>query len=128
MLAQIAQLRTTISTELAKAMTGGTPNKDLIYSSIKQYGELDGQMSALYATRFAQVNSTLTDAQRATLVKLRNLSAVPTGAYLFSNPVAMPTIASTDFLFGVGSAPTDEGQSTPPTSFVGVTNPPSNSN
>ena len=125
---RIAQLRTTISTELNKTMTGGTPNKDLVYSSIQQYGQLDGQLSALYATRFAQVKATLTDAQMVILVKLRNLSVVPTGAYLFSNPVAMPIIPSTDFLFGVGSVPVNEGQTTPPTGFDVATTPPANSN
>jgi len=122
-LTEISQLRTTISTELIKAMTGGTPNKDLVYSSIEKYGQLDGQMSALYATRFAEVNATLTDAQKAALIKLRNLTYIPTGAYLFSTPVAMPTIPSTDFLFGVGSVPQDEGQTTPPPTFVDDTNP-----
>jgi peptidoglycan hydrolase-like protein with peptidoglycan-binding domain len=116
-LTEIAQIRTTVSTELRKAITGGTINKDLVYSSIERYGELDGQMSALYAKRFAEVKATLTDAQMATLVKLRNLSVVPTGAYMFSTPTAMPTIPNTDFMFGVGTIPTTAGQLTAPSTF-----------
>ena len=116
-LTEIAQIRTTVSTELRKAMTGGTPNKELIYSLIERYGALDGQMSALYATRFAQVKATLTSAQMATLVKLRNLSVVPTGAYMFSTPTAMPTIPNTDYMFGVGTMPTTAGQLTAPSTF-----------
>jgi hypothetical protein len=83
MLQEIAQIRTEVCTELRKAMTGGTIDKELVYTLIERYGELDGEMSALYATRFAQVNSTLTDAQRAALVQLRNLTVVPQGVYLF---------------------------------------------
>jgi hypothetical protein len=98
-LAEIAQVRTTVSTELRKAMTGGTIDKDKVYSLIKRYGELDGQMSALYATRFTAVNKTLTSDQRTALVKLRNLDVVPQGAYLFSTPVSMPNIPNTDYMF-----------------------------
>ena len=121
-LAEIAQIRTTASTELRKAMNGGTVNKDLVYSSIERYGQLDGRLSALYAMRFAEVNKTLTDTQRAALIKLRNLAVVPQGAYLFSTPVAMPTIPSNDFMFGIGSTPQNEGQTTPPTSFGNTSN------
>ena len=126
MLAEVAQIRATVSSELRKAMTGGTPDQALIDAQIERYGELDGAMSALYASRFAAVNKTLTDTQRATLVKLRNLAVVPTGAYLFSTPVAMPTVPNTDFMFGVGSAPMSEGQTTPPATFTTAanTNPP----
>lgn len=116
-LAEIKQIRTAVSTELRKAMSGETPDKEKVYSLIKRYGELDGQMSALYATRFAAVNKTLTESQRASLVKLRNLSVIPQGAYRFSTPVAMPEIPNTDFLFGVGNMPENAGQITAPESF-----------
>jgi hypothetical protein len=51
------------------------------------------------------------------LVKLRNLDVVPAGAYKFSTPVAMPVIPKTDFMFDIGSAPKNEGQTTPPAGF-----------
>ncbi len=124
-LQEIASIRTQVSTELRKAMSGGTSDQALVYSLIERYGALDGQMSALYATRFAAVNKTLTDAQRATLVKLRNLSAVPSGAYRFATPVAMPSIPNTDFMFGVGSLPSDAGQTAAPASFGASSNGPS---
>ncbi|MEI6479853.1 MAG: peptidoglycan-binding protein [bacterium] len=116
-LTEIAQIRTTVSTELRKAMSGGTVDKEKVYALIERYGALDGQMSALYASRFAAVNRTLTDTQRAALVKLRNLTVVPTGAYMFATPVATPEIPSTDFMFGVGTMPSTAGQTTAPSSF-----------
>lgn len=116
-LTEIAQIRTTVSTELRKAMSGGTVDKTKVYAQIKRYGELDGQISALMATRFAAVNKTLTDTQRASLVKLRNLTVVPTGAYRFATPVAMPTIPNTDFMFGIGNVPQNAGQLVAPASF-----------
>lgn len=109
-LTEIAQIRTSVSTELRKAMTGGTVDKEKVYSLISRYGELDGQISALYATRFSEVNKILTDEQRAALVKLRNLDVVPQGAYKFSTPVAMPEIPNTDFMFGSGILPENAGQ------------------
>jgi len=109
-LAEIKQIRMAVCAELRKAMTGETPSKEEVYSLVKRYGELDGQMSALYATRFAVVNKTLTESQRASLVRLRNLTVVPQGAYRFSTPVAMPETPNTDFLFGVGNMPENAGQ------------------
>ncbi|MEI8360527.1 MAG: Spy/CpxP family protein refolding chaperone [bacterium] len=117
-LTEIAQIRTTVSTELRKAMTGGTPDKAKVYSLIERYGALDGQMSALYAQRFAAVNKTLTDTQRTALVKLRNLTVVPQGAYRFSTPVSTPEIPSTDFFFDTGTMPSTAGQTTAPTTFI----------
>jgi hypothetical protein len=119
-MAEIAEIRTRVSTELRKAMTGAAVDKDLVYSLIERYGELDGQVSALYASRFSVVNKTLTDTQRAALVKLRNLDIIPQGAYLFSTPIAMPALPplpNTDFMFGVGNVPDNAGQTIPPASF-----------
>jgi hypothetical protein len=53
----------------------------------------------------------------AALVKLRDLDVVPDGAYCYSTPVNMPTVMSTDFLFGIGNAPDNEGQTTAPAGF-----------
>lgn len=117
-LKEIGQIRKSVCNELRKAMTGETIDKEKVYSLIKRYGELDGQMSALYASRFAAVNKTLTDSQRASLVKLRNLDVVPKGAYSFSAPVDMPKIPNTDFLFGAGTMPENAGQLTAPESFM----------
>ena len=116
-LAEIASIRTSVSTELRQSMAGGAIDKELVYSLIERYGELDGQMSALYATRFATVNKTLTTSQKSAMIKLRNLDVVPEGAYLFSTPVDMPEIPSTDFMFGVGDMPEDAGQTASPESF-----------
>ncbi len=125
-LTEIASIRTQVATELRQAMSGGTINKDLVYSLIERYGELDGQISALCALRFAQVNQTLTDSQRSALVALRNLDVVPDGAYLFSTPVPMPEIPNTDYLFGVGAMPDDAGQINAPASFGAQAQQPSN--
>jgi len=122
-LKEIAEIRKTVSTELRKAMTGQKMDKEKVYSLIQRYGELDGQVSCLYASRFTEVNKTLTADQRAALVKLRNLTVVPKGAYMFSTPISTPLIPSTDFLFGIGKAPAGSGQLTAPTGFSTSTEP-----
>jgi Spy/CpxP family protein refolding chaperone len=116
-LREIADIRSKVSAELRRAMSGQKIDKEKVYSLIRRYGELDGQMSALYAERFATVNRTLTDSQRSAMVRLRNLSVVPQGAYRFSTPINMPDIPNTDYLFGVGSMPGDAGQTAAPESF-----------
>jgi len=96
---EIVKLRRAIATELRKDMTTGTADQTLVLSLSKRYGELDGELSYYYATRFAEVAKTLTPAQKAALVKLRNLDITPTGAFVYSEPIALPQIANTDFLF-----------------------------
>lgn len=98
-LQEVARIRTEVATELRKAMTGGKVDKSKVDTLIQRYGELDGQMSALYAIRFSEVNKTLTQAQRDSLIKLRNLDVVPKGAYQYSTSIEMPTVPNTDFMF-----------------------------
>ncbi len=116
-LQEISQIRTQVSTELRKALSGGVVDKASVYADIARYGELDGQLSVLYASRFAAVNQTLSDSQHAMLVKLRNLDVVPTGAYRFATPVAMPAISGIEYMFGVGSIPDGAGQTLAPDGF-----------
>lgn len=118
-LAEIAQIRTDVSMELRKAQTGGTVDQDKVYELLERYGYLDGQISALYATRFSQVNAILTSDQRAALVKLRDLDVKVNGAYAFSTPITMPVIPDNDFMFGVGTMPAEAGQLPTPSDFGG---------
>lgn len=99
-LQEIVKVRKAISTELRKCMTDGKADQALVLSLSKRYGELDGELSYYYATRFAEVGKTLTAEQKSALVKLRNLDLQPQGAFIYSEPIALPTIENTDFLFG----------------------------
>jgi len=99
----IVEKRRAISTELRKALSGGTMNEDLVMSLSREYGALDGEISYYYATAFSRVGNTLTDVQKATLEKLKGLESYPcpsTGAYLYSEKINMPMVRNTDFLFG----------------------------
>ena len=87
-LQEVIEVRRAISTELRKFLKGGAADKAKLLALGRRYGELDGEMSWLYATAFAKANRTLTDAQRKTLVKLRNLDGYTSApAYLYSTPV-----------------------------------------
>ncbi|HSR37746.1 MAG TPA: hypothetical protein VLL95_02430 [Phnomibacter sp.] len=116
-LAEIATVRESICKEMRKAMNGQAIDKAAIFQWINRYGELDGYMSALYATRFAEVKKTLTAAQMQTLKTIRNLDVVPIGAFRFATSVAMPALPNTDFFFGVGEMPANAGSFTPPADF-----------
>ena len=116
-LKEIIQIRTAVSTELRKAMIGDTLDKAWLYAQIQRYGELDGKVSALYASRFAAVNQSLSQSQRDALIKLRNLTVVPKGIYNFSTLVPVPALPNTDFFFGVDSIPSTAGQLTAPAGF-----------
>lgn len=119
---EIAKIRTEVSEELRKAQTGGSVDKNKVFTLIERYGELDGQISALYAVRFSEVNRTLTDSQRSALITLRDLNVVPEGAYSFSAPIAYPVISNTDYLFGNVSMPADAGTFATPSDFLKIQN------
>jgi len=119
-LAEIAQIRREVAIELRKAQTGGTIDKEKVYKLIERYGYLDGQISALYAQRFSQVNATLTDEQRAALIKLRDLDVIPSGAYMFSSEIPFPSIPDVGFMFGEGDMPTDAGRFEVPANFAPI--------
>lgn len=80
-------MRQAVSQELRLFLTGGQADRGKLLALGRRYGELDGELSFLYATAFTRVNGTLSAAQRAALVRLRNLdgyTSAPT--YIYSDP------------------------------------------
>jgi len=105
-LAEVVEVRKAMSTELRKFLAGGKADKERVLALGRRYGELDGEMSWMYATAFASVSKTLTAAQRAACVKLRNLDGYKSApAYLYSRPLqTLPALPDTDFLFAAPAA------------------------
>ena len=67
----------------------------------KRYGELDGNLSYLYATAFGKVGQTLTPQQKQTLMAMRRVDQTePKGPFLYSSPISTPRIDDTDRFFG----------------------------
>ena len=81
LLMETIDVRRAFSTELRKFLDGKTPDRKRLLALGRRYGELDGEMSWLYTMAFAKVNRTLTDKQRAELVKLRNLPGYKSAPY-----------------------------------------------
>ncbi|MEI6499496.1 MAG: hypothetical protein WCP21_00555 [Armatimonadota bacterium] len=101
LLAQIVTTRSAVATQLRKYITGQTPNTADVLHLCGTYGWLDGNIVSGYAIAFAQIGKTLTAAQKTKLTALRleACTLTPQGAFLYSTPIAMPTIPNTDFLF-----------------------------
>ena len=99
-LAEIVAIRRRIATELRRFLNGEAVDKTVMLTLSKRYGELDGELSYIYATAFANVARTLTAEQKAKLAALRNANpSDPKGPFLYSSPISMPQIEITDFLF-----------------------------
>ncbi|WP_432665779.1 hypothetical protein R9X47_05745 [Wukongibacter baidiensis] len=99
-LLEIVEKRRAISKELREFMNGKDVDEDTVLELSREYGELDGKIVYSYATHFSKVYETLTDNQKEQLVKLRNLDDYQVeGAFLYSEPIEMPNIMDTDFLF-----------------------------
>lgn len=99
----IVDTRSQISAELRKFLAGETPDKTTVMNLMAQYGAYDGEIIYNMAVHFTEVSQSLTSDQKAAIEALRtgllgDLSH-PTGAYLYSQPISMPTIPSSDFLF-----------------------------
>lgn len=101
----IVAIRIAIARELRHFLSGETANEEKVLSLSRQYGELDGEMSYLYAMGFAEVNRTLTAAQKQTLAGMRAHDPTDVrGPFLYSTPIREPKIENTGFLFGVDSS------------------------
>ncbi len=96
---RIVEIRTEVSETFRTLMTEETVDEFAIASLLEEYGELEGEMSMLYAKRFSAVGDTLTDNQMEQMIELRNQNVYPEGAYLYSQPIPMPAdIDSTKLL------------------------------
>jgi len=100
-LTELVAKREAISTELRKFLASQTADQSTILSLSERYGELDGELSYYYATTFSQVYNSLSDEQKTKLVKLADELGYldPDGGFLYSEPIPMPEISNTDFMF-----------------------------
>ena len=89
-LAEIVKTRRAIATELRRFQKGESADKDKVLALSKRYGELDGEMSYLYATAFAQGRQ---DADRGAEGRRWPRCATiepatdPKGPFLYSTPI-----------------------------------------
>ena len=90
-----------ISVELRKFLAGSTASNSTVQALSAEYGEYDGEIIYGYATAFSQVFKSMSTAQKSQLFSLSNdLGYInPMGAFLYSEPIALPTVENTDFLF-----------------------------
>lgn len=99
-LQEIATVRRAIATELRRLLRGETADAKRIESLSRRYGELDGELSYLYASAFGKVGQSLTSAQKATLQSMRQADPnEPKGPFIYSNPVRDLRIGNTDAYF-----------------------------
>lgn len=111
-LAEIVRTRRGIATELRRFLTGPSSDKARVLELSRRYGELDGEISFLYAEAFAAIHRTLTATQQSALSKLRSTSPDdPKGPFLYSQPTELPRIDDADSFF---FAPTSAGRQAMP--------------
>lgn len=100
-LTELVARRESIALELRKYLSAQSADSSTVMALSARYGELDGEISYHYATTFSAIYQGMTDAQKTKLSALAaNLgSTAPPGAFLYSQPIAMPAITNTDYLF-----------------------------
>jgi hypothetical protein len=98
----IVDVRGQVATLLRGFRSGSRPSAAAVNKLMTRYGQLDGSLNFRYTTAVAEVGQTLTDAQRAQLMTMRQQligDLAPAGAFLYSSPIPMPPLPGTDFLF-----------------------------
>ena len=102
-LISLVEERKQVSTELRKFKDGSAADKATVLGLMEEYGAYDGEIIYNMAVHFSEVGRSLTDDQKSQLLALRKemLGDLmhPSGAYLYSQAIAMPEIPNTDFLF-----------------------------
>ncbi len=100
-LTELVAKREAVSTELRKFLASGIADSLTVMTLSARYGELDGELSYYYASVFTQVYNSMSDDQKAKLTALAGeLGYInPSGAFQYSQPVSMPEIMNTDFMF-----------------------------
>jgi hypothetical protein len=100
-LLEIVDRRKDISALLRRFQAGLPVDSAAVIALSERYGALDGMVAYWYTTRFTMVSRALSADQRAQLASLANQLSYqpPQGAFLYSQPIAMPTIANTNGLF-----------------------------
>ncbi len=99
-LQEIASVRRAIATELRRLLRGETADAKRVETLSRRYGELDGELSYLYAVAFGKVGQSLTAAQKSTLHSMRQVDPnEPKGPFIYSNPVRELRIGNTDSYF-----------------------------
>jgi hypothetical protein len=98
-LKEIVKNRELVSKEFRRGLNQAKPDKEKVFSMIKRYGELDGELSYYYASCFASIFKTLSDKQMKQLNQIRNLDILPHGTYLFSDPIEIPKEINCSELF-----------------------------
>ena len=99
-LKEIVSVRRDIATELRRLLRGETADAQRVQALSHRYGELDGELSYLYAVAFGKVGQSLNASQRNSLQAMRQVDPnEPKGPFIYSNPVRDLRIASTDSFF-----------------------------
>lgn len=100
-LGEIVGVRQAIATELRRFLVGDTADRNKVIALSKRYGELDGELSYLYAVAFARVGQSLSAQQKQALTAMRASNpGDPKGPFLYSTPIAMPKIDNVAMFFG----------------------------
>ena len=100
-LLSLVDTREAMAIELRKFLDDDIADESAVMNLSEAYGEYDGEIIYLYATCFSEVYQSLSEDQKAQILALGDgLGYVdPVGAFLYSEPIAMPEISNTDFLF-----------------------------
>lgn len=105
-LAEIVRVRREIAAELRRFLSGEKAEEKKVIALSRRYGELDGEMSWLYASAFAAVGRSLTAEQKTMLASLRATNPKdPKGPFLYSTPISSPVIGDTDCFFAKPVSP-----------------------
>ena len=103
LLQEMVTTRQQIATHLRTFLAGSVAAEAAVMALMQRYGQLDGEIAWELASAFVAVGQSLSATQEARLRAMREdllgSLAYPAGAFLYSQPIAMPQLPSSDALF-----------------------------
>ena len=99
-LTEMVDIRRGIASELRKIAKGKTADREKVMALSRRFGELDGEITFLYADAFTRIRQSLTASQANDAVRLRNISQYPCrGAYIYAEPSSVPETGDISMFF-----------------------------
>ncbi len=90
---EMVDIRQRIAAELRKIFKGNTADRAKVVELSQRFGELDGEITYLYAKAFTRLRHSLSSSQKEDAVRLRNISQYPCrGAFIYAEPSAVPDV------------------------------------
>ena len=97
---QMVTLRKNIANQTREIYNGKKDNLEMIVNLSREFGELDGKITYMYANTFRDIKNNLSSSKLKNAIKLRNISQYQcNGVFIYAEPSNLPNVGNIDKFF-----------------------------